>query len=371
MPTNRSSTGPVPGPHNAITDVPGLLVGQVQRTDPPYLTGTTVLHVPGMAVAGVDVRGGAPGTRETDLLDPVNSSPGVNAIVLTGGSAYGLDAAAGVMAWLEEQGQGVRVGPGTHDVVPIVPTAVLFDLGRGGGFGARPTAAWGRDAIGSATDGPVAEGNVGAGTGARTGRLKGGLGTASVRLPDGTTVGALVAVNAVGSTVDSTGRLLGERYGAGDEFAGLTTPSEPAPQAPPGPLPGMNTVIAVVATDVPLDKAAAQRMAMVAHDGIARAIDPVHTLLDGDTVFALSTAGGGSARLSVTDRAALVQLETVFAAGVTTLSRAIVRAVLAADSVRTPAGDLLGYRDAYPSAVAGYHPPSSDSSPTRSTRTGS
>src|SRR4051812_39878017 len=152
MPTNRSASGPVPGPHNAITDVPGLLVGHVQRLDPPYLTGTTVLHVPGMAVAGVDVRGGAPGTRETDLLDPVNSSPGVNAIVLTGGSAYGLDAATGVMAWLEEQGQGVRVGPGTHDVVPIVPAAVLFDLGRGGGFGARPTAAWGREAIAAATD---------------------------------------------------------------------------------------------------------------------------------------------------------------------------------------------------------------------------
>jgi L-aminopeptidase/D-esterase-like protein len=367
MPTNRSASGPVPGPHNAITDVPGLLVGHVQRLDPPYLTGTTVLHVPGMAVAGVDVRGGAPGTRETDLLDPVNSSPGVNAIVLTGGSAYGLDAATGVMAWLEEQGQGVRVGPGTHDVVPIVPAAVLFDLGRGGGFGARPTAAWGRDAIAAATDGPVAEGNIGAGAGARAGRLKGGLGTASLRLPDGTTVGALVAVNAAGSTVDGAGRLLGDRYGAGDEFAGLTTPSEPAPEAPAGPLPGMNTVIAVVATDVPLDKAAAQRMAMVAHDGIARAIDPIHTLIDGDTVFALSTSEPGRARLSVTDQAALVQLETVFAAGATTLSRAIVRAMLAADSVRTPAGTLLGYRDAYPSAVAGYHP--ADSSPTRTTGT--
>lgn len=355
MSTNGSAS-PTTGKHNAITDVPGLLVGHVQRTDPPYLTGTTVLHVPGAAVAGVDARGGAPGTRETDLLDPVNSNPGVNAIVLTGGSAYGLDAATGVMAWLEERAQGIRVGAGTHDVVPIVPTAVLFDLGRGGGFGARPTQAWGRDAIEAATDGPVAEGNVGAGTGARAGRLKGGLGTASVRLPDGTTVGALVVVNAVGSTVDPAGRLLGERYGLGDEFAGLTTPVEPAPDAPPGPLPGMNTVIAVVATDVPLDKAAAKRMAMVAHDGMARAIDPIHTLADGDTVFALSTAPVGQPRLTVSDPTALVQLEAVFAAGAATLSRAIVRAVLAAESVDTPAGRLLSYRDAYPSAVSAYRP---------------
>ncbi|HEU4948938.1 MAG TPA: P1 family peptidase [Kribbella sp.] len=352
MSMNGSAPGPVPGPHNAITDVPGILVGQVQRTDAPYLTGTTVLHLPGTAVAGADARGGAPGTRETDLLDPVNSNPGVNAIVLTGGSAYGLDAATGVMAWLEEQGQGVRVGPGTHEVVPIVSSAVLFDLGRGGAFQARPTHTWGREAIESAHDGPVAEGNVGAGAGARTGRLKGGLGTASVRFPDGTTVGALVVVNAVGSTVDSAGRLLGKRLGLGDEFDGLTTPVEPVPPAPPGPLPGMNTVIAAVATDVPLDKAAAKRMAMIAHDGIARAIDPVHTLLDGDTVFALSTAPAGPPRLTVTDPAALVRLETVFAAGARTLSRAIVRAVLAAESVTTPSGRLLSYRDAYPSAVA-------------------
>jgi L-aminopeptidase/D-esterase-like protein len=257
------------------------------------------------------------------------------------------------MEWLEERGEGVRVGPDPHDVVPIVPAAVMFDLGRGGAFGARPTRQWGREAIEAATDGPVAEGNVGAGTGARAGRLRGGLGTASVRLPDGTTVGALVVVNAVGSTVDPAGRLLGERYGLGAEFAGLTTPVEPAPEAPPGRLPGMNTVIAVVATDVGLDKAAAKRMAMVAHDGIARAVDPVHTLFDGDTVFALSTAPPGGTRLAVTNPETVVQLETVFATGARTLSRAIVRAVLAAGSVSLPTGRLMSYRDAYPSAVAG------------------
>ncbi|TWD84127.1 L-aminopeptidase/D-esterase-like protein [Kribbella amoyensis] len=341
-----------PGPQNAITDVPGVLVGQVERTDPPYLTGTTVVYLPGTAVAGVDVRGGAPGTRETDLLDPVNSNPGVNAIVLSGGSAYGLDTASGVMAWLEERGEGVRVGPGERDVVPIVPTAVVFDLGRGGGFTARPTGDWGRQAIEAAGNGAVAEGNHGAGAGTRVGRLKGGLGTASVRLDDGTTVGAIVVLNAVGSTVDATGRLYGDRYGLGEEYAGLRTPVEPPPDPPAGAVPGMNTVIAIVATDAPLDKAAAQRMAMVAHDGIARAVDPVHTLLDGDSVFALSTAPAEQARLSVTDRAAIARLESVFAAGARTLTRAIVSAVLAAETVETPAGRLVSYRDAYPSAFA-------------------
>ncbi|WBQ01998.1 P1 family peptidase [Kribbella sp. CA-293567] len=341
---------PRPGPHNAITDVPGVLVGQVERTDPPYLTGTTVVHVPETAVAGVDVRGGAPGTRETDLLDPVNSNPGVNAIVLSGGSAFGLDAASGVMRSLEARGVGIRVGAGEYDVVPIVPTAVIFDLGRGGGFQARPDADWGWQALDAATGGAVAEGNHGAGAGARAGGLKGGVGTASVVLADGTTVGALVIVNAAGSAVDAQGRLYGERYGLGEEFAGLRTPTEPPPDLP-GRIPGMNTVIAVVATDASLDKAAVKRMAMVAHDGLARALDPIHTLLDGDSIFALST--GKSERLSVTDPAALLQLESIFGAGARTLSRAVVRAMLAAETVETPAGKIISYRDAYPSAFLG------------------
>jgi putative pantetheine hydrolase len=343
-----TSEQPRPGPHNAITDVPGVLVGQVERTDAPYLTGTTVIHVPETAVAGVDVRGGAPGTRETDLLDPVNSNAGVNAIVLTGGSAYGLDAATGVMAGLEERGQGVRVGAGEHDVVPIVPTAVIFDLGRGGGFQARPTADWGRRALDAATDGPVAQGNHGAGAGAYVGGLKGGVGSASVRLLDGTTVGALVIVNAAGSAVDPQGRLSAERYGLAGEFPVLRTPTDPPPDLP-GRMPGMNTVIAVVATDASLDKAATKRMAMIAHDGLARAIDPIHTLVDGDSIFALST-GKATPRLTVTDPATLLQLETIFAAGARTLSRAIAHALLAAQTVETPTGRTLSYRDAYPSA---------------------
>lgn len=343
-----------PGPRNAITDVPGVLVGQVERVEAPYLTGTTVVHVPGTAVAGVDMRGGAPGSRETDLLDPVDANPGVNAVVLSGGSAFGLDTAGTVMRWLEDRGQGVRVGPGEKEVVPIVPAAVVFDLGRGGEFTARPEPSWGRDAIAAATDGPVAMGNHGAGAGARAGSLKGGVGTASVRLDDGTTVGALVVVNAAGSAVDADGNLYGARYGLGDEFAQLRTPTEPPPPPPAPSRPGMNTVIAVVATDVPLDKAAAKRMAMIAHDGFARAIDPIHTLVDGDGIFALSTRIGDDdrPRLSVTDPAAMHRLDAVFAAGARTMVRAMVHGLLAAESVETPAGRLLSYRDAYPSAFA-------------------
>jgi putative pantetheine hydrolase len=342
----------MPGPHNAITDVPGVLVGQVERMEAPYLTGTTVVHVPATAVASVDVRGGAPGTRETDLLDPVNSNRGINAVVLTGGSAYGLDTAGSVMRWLEERGEGVRVGPGERDVVPIVPTAVIFDLGRGGGFQARPESSWGADAIAAATDGPVALGNHGAGAGARAGALKGGVGSASVRLEDGSTVGVLVIVNAAGSTVDADGCLYGARYGLGDEFVQLRPPADPTPVATSTPLPGMNTVIAVVATDVPLDKAATKRMAMVAHDGLARAVDPIHTLVDGDSIFALSTRipDDDRVRLSVNDPMTLMQLETVYAAGAHTLSRAVVHAMLNAQTVETPAGRLVSYRDAYPSA---------------------
>jgi putative pantetheine hydrolase len=340
------------GRYNAITDVPGVRVGQYWSEEPPYLTGTTVVHVPDGAIAGVDVRGGAPGTRETDPMSPVNANAGVNAVVLTGGSAYGLDTAGGVMRWLEEHRQGVRVGVEPHEVVPIVPAAVIFDLGRGGDFTARPDAEWGRRAIEAATDGPVAQGNVGAGTGARAHALKGGLGTASAVLEDGTTVGALVVVNAAGSTVAPDGTLNGARYGLGDEFTHLRVPVEPAPPPPSYPRPGTNTTIAVVATDLPLDKAGVNRLAMVAHDGLARAIDPLHTLVDGDTVFALSTATQRE-RLSLNDREVLLRIQQVSAAATRTLARAVVHAMLAARGVETPNGSWPGYSDAYPSALGG------------------
>lgn len=343
------------GPANAITDVSGLHVGQVQATDGGYLTGTTVLYAPETAVAGADVRGGAPGTKELDLLDPLNSNPGVNAVVLTGGSAYGLDSASGVMRWLEERGEGVRVGGG---VVPIVPGAVIFDLNRGGDFSARPTPEWGYQAIDVATDGPVRTGVVGAGTGARAGGLKGGVGTASTTLPDGTVVGALVVVNAVGSTVDPRDcTLMGAALAEEGEFAGLRAPSRAecarAQRAAAGPTSAdgtapetsLNTTIAVIATDATLEKAAATKLAGVGHDGLARAINPLHTLNDGDTVIGMST-GKADAPLAINDPADSRQLNQIFNAGANTLSRAVADAMLAADS----AGGITSYCDTYPTA---------------------
>lgn len=206
---------------DALTDVAGLRVGHARLARAGALTGTTVVLAPeGGAVAAVDVRGGGPGTRETDALDPRNVVRRIDAVVLTGGSAFGLDAASGVAAWLEEQGRGVRVGPDPHQVVPVVPAACLFDLGRGGDWRARPDAALGRAAVRAAADSAagaaVAQGNVGAGTGAVAGGLRGGLGTASVLLESGATVGALVVVNAVGSVLDPlTGALYGSLFAGG------------------------------------------------------------------------------------------------------------------------------------------------------------
>src|SRR5512147_1171893 len=200
---------------DALTDVPGLRVGHATRSGDGWLTGTTVVLAPeGGAVAAVDVRGGGPGTKETDALDPRNVVQRVDAVVLTGGSAYGLDSASGVMAWLEEQGRGVPVGADPAHVVPVVPAACVFDLGRGGNFRARPDPATGRVAVEAAAacaaGVPIPEGCVGAGTGAVAGRLKGGVGTASAVLDSGVTVAALVVVNAAGSVLDpETGLLYG------------------------------------------------------------------------------------------------------------------------------------------------------------------
>jgi L-aminopeptidase/D-esterase-like protein len=264
----------------SICDVPGIAVGHA--TDEVGLTGCTVVLCEAGAVGGVDVRGAAPGTRETDLLRPESTVERVNAVLLTGGSAFGLDAAAGVMRFLEERGAGFPV---RSTVVPIVPGAVIFDLGLGDPR-ARPDARLGLAACVAATTDPPAEGSVGAGTGATVGKggglaraTKGGIGTASLRVGD-VTVAALVVVNAVGEVVDETGRVLaGVRPGTG---VGEQD----------GPAPGESTTIGVVATDLPLDKAGATRLAQAAHDGLARAVRPAHTAMDGDTFFALSTASG-------------------------------------------------------------------------------
>ncbi|MDJ1644670.1 P1 family peptidase [Streptomyces pakalii] len=342
---------------DALTDVAGIRVGHAEVAGAGALSGTTVVLAPeGGAVAAVDVRGGGPGTRETDALDPRNLVQRVDAVVLTGGSAFGLDAASGVMAWLEEQGRGVRVGPGPTQVVPVVPAAALFDLGRGGDWQARPDASTGRAAVEAAAASgpgePVAEGSVGAGTGAVAGQLKGGVGTASVRLASGVTVAAVVAVNAAGSVVDPrTGVLFGE-YGAGEPPVHppaevhaaaerrLAQEREAAEAAGAG-APPFNTTIAVVATDADLTRAQAQKLAGTAHDGLARAVRPVHLLTDGDTVFTLAT---GQVPVAPGNP---VAVNEVLAAGADVLARAIVKAVRAARSTEGPGGRLLSYTELY------------------------
>ncbi|MEW2284835.1 P1 family peptidase [Streptomyces sp. NPDC047841] len=335
---------------DALTDVAGMRVGHATRTGDGWLTGTTVVLAPvGGAVAAVDVRGGGPGTKETDALDPRTVVRKIDAVVLTGGSAYGLDAASGVMAWLEERERGVRVGPDPAHVVPVVPAACLFDLGRGGDFRARPDAGTGRAAVEAAAAGVpgarVAQGCVGAGTGAVAGRLKGGVGTASTVLDSGITVGALVVLNAAGSVLDpETGVLYGELFQGRVEYpaervheAACRRLDEAAAGNGPAPL---NTTLAVVATDADLCKAQAQKLAGTAHDGIARAVRPVHLLHDGDTVFALAT---GTHALDTHPLA----LNGLLAAGADVVTRAIVRAVRAAESVDGPGGVWPSYGELY------------------------
>jgi putative pantetheine hydrolase len=345
------------GPTNSLVDVAGLRVGQVQRVGEGWLTGSTVVLTGAAgAVGGVDVRGGGPGTRETDLLDPRNNVQGVHAVLLTGGSAFGLAAADGVMARLAAAGVGYPVGPEPGQVVPIVPAAVVFDLGRGGDFTARPDASFGGLACDQA-DGPaggeaVLAGCVGAGTGAVAGGLKGGVGSASEVLLDGATVGALVVVNAVGSTVDlGTGELLGARHLLPAEVPALRRPStddlaaaRDAAAARPEPRPPLATTLVVLGTDLTLSKAQCQKVAGVGHDGLARAINPVHSMFDGDTVFALATV--------VRDAPDPLAFHALLAAAADCVTRAVVHAMLAATSVETSAGAWRSYSEAFPSAVS-------------------
>ena len=305
----------------------GLEVGQF--TDPRRPTGCSVVIARTGAVGGVDVRGAAPGTRETDLLDPANLVGVVHAVLLTGGSAWGLDAAGGVMRWLEEEGVGLYVGSAPGQVVPIVPAAVLFDL-HVGDARIRPDAAAGYAACQAAGD-EIAQGNAGAGAGATVGKLfgmpyamKGGIGTASVTL-EGVTVGALIAVNALGDVVDPAAGtpIAGARTEDGQQLRGSVAAAL-AGDKPLALLAGANTTIGVVATDAPLTKAQCQRLAGAGHDGLARAIRPVHTMSDGDTLFALSTGMAGALDFNV--------LCTMAGEAV---ARACVNAVRAAQGVTT------------------------------------
>jgi L-aminopeptidase/D-esterase-like protein len=322
--------------NNAITDIPGTEVGQTQ--DDEALTGCTVIICRRGAVGGVDVRGSAPGTRETDLLNPINLVDKVHAVVLAGGSAFGLDAASGVMKYLAEQKIGYGVGAVR---VPIVPAAILFDLGLGKST-RHPDAEMGYSAAASAQAGPVAEGNVGAGTGASVGKIfgmggamKSGLGTASIEIGGGVVVGAIVAINAFGDVLDPvTGQIIAGarptklgamKIGGSEPFADtLKVMQSLAGRTILNLATGGNTVIAVVATNARFNKAQATKVAQMAHDGLARAVRPAHTMLDGDTIFALATG----------QKKANVSIVGAFAAEA--LAQAILRAVQAAK----PAGGL-------------------------------
>lgn len=300
--------------HDDITDIPGIRVGH--DTNLEAGTGCTVILCDTPATGGVDVRGGAPATRETDLLRPMNLVGGINAILLTGGSAFGLDAASGVMRYLEERGIGHDTGVAR---VPIVPAAAIFDLAFGSAT-IRPDAASGYRACEQVSNDAIAQGTVGAGTGATVGKMagpafmmKGGLGSASMTLSDGSIVGAIVSVNALGDIVDPQTQqvIAGARNLDSSGFLAAN--------------PFGNTTIAVVATSAALTREQANKMAQMAHDGMAQVIRPAHTMFDGDTVFALAL-GPTSQRLHDSPLAA-IQISTIGAAAATTLARAIIKAV--------------------------------------------
>lgn len=284
------ATPPTPGARNLITDVAGLRVGNA--TDAQIKTGVTVLVGDQPFTCGVHVMGGAPGTRETDLLAPDKTVEQVDALVLSGGSAFGLDAPSGVADALRAEGRGFQVG---DQNVPIVPGAILFDLINGGDktWAANPYKALGTKALANAAT-EFALGSTGAGAGATTATLKGGLGSASITLPSGHTVGALVAVNALGSaTVGDTPHFWAAPFEQGNEFGALgVATTYPDPHMPPTKLSahqGANTTIGIIATDAQLTKAQCTRLATAAHDGYARALFPAHTPMDGDLIFAAAT----------------------------------------------------------------------------------
>lgn len=323
-----------------ITDVPGILVGHHQRVDADarlgagWATGTTVVLTPPGTTGAVDVRGGAPGTRESDLLDPANTVSTVDAVVLTGGSAYGLAAADGVMRWLEEQGRGVALPGGT---VPIVPGAVIFDLPVGA-WRNRPDAEFGYSAAELADNAP-AWGSVGAGAGARAGTLKGGVGSASVDLGNGIVVGAVVVANPVGLVINPA---TGLPWSA-DILSELSVPP-PAEVEKLRGLPdksvSLNTTIGAVATNAALSKAQCRRVAIAAHDGLARAIRPAHTPMDGDTLYVLATGTGGGDADALTAAVGIAAADCV--------ERAVARAVVGAASV----AGIPAYRDVLPGAFS-------------------
>ncbi|WP_370591457.1 P1 family peptidase [Saccharopolyspora montiporae] len=343
------------GAADSIVDVAGVQVGHHQRLDDAWATGSSAVLVPDGATAAVDVRGGGPGTRETDVLEPSHLVQQAHAVLLSGGSAYGLAAADGVMRWLAERGHGMQVGESPEHVVPVVPAAVLFDLPMSD-WGNRPDAEFGYRAAAAASATETRQGNIGAGTGAVAGPLKGGIGTASAQLPElpgaqaGARIGALVAVNSAGAVVDpDTGLpwypLDGLRRPDDAEIAAARAHADQRPgrRGPIGrPL---NTTIGVLATDLGLSKPQCRRMAVAAQDGLARAIRPAHALTDGDTLFALATGRRGDLPAPGAPGWAGA-LDAVCAVAADVVATAIVRAVLAAE----PVDEVMSYTSRYPSA---------------------
>jgi putative pantetheine hydrolase len=329
------------GKNNCLTDVEGIMVGHFTSTE--AASGVTVVLCLDGAVAGVDVRGSAPGTRETDCIMPLNLVQEVQAVGLTGGSVYGLSTADGVVRWLAEKGCGFPLEQGM--VAPIVPAAALFDLGRGKDYVPTISHEWGVQACESATSGAVPLGCVGAGTGAMAGGIKGGLGSASEILDSGITVAALIAVNALGSVINKVTGLPWEvDLELNQEFGPLSRRAVKLPENTT-PQPSSNTTIGVVATDAILTKTQAQKVAQMAQDGLARAIRPAHTMYDGDTIFCLST---GKRDLPQAEGFFVVKgaeaVNEIGRAAADCTSRAIIRAVIEARSL----GTMTALRDLAP-----------------------
>ncbi len=335
-----------PGPRNLITDVGGLLVGNAEDRD--GWTGVTVVLPDAPVVAAVDVRGGGPGSRELAVLEPETVVDQVHGVALSGGSAYGLDAGGGVMSWLAQQGRGFELN---GSIVPIVPTAILFDLSLGGDKAWLESSATPpyRELAIRACDRAAEEfaiGNAGAGFAATAGTLKGGLGSASACTEDGITVGALAAVNAMGRvTYPGSPRFYAGEYELAGELGGqerFTVPTDDGVAVLPPVQPGANTTLAVVATNLPLDQGSAKRLAIMAQDGLARAIRPVHTPFDGDIVFALSTGTGEA----MSDPREMAQLGSLAGACV---ARAVMRGVFEADTL----GIAKSYKALHGEALCG------------------
>ena len=321
-----------PGAHNSITDVPGVRVGH-HTVRQGTLRGTTAILFDGSGLLGMDVRGGNPVTLGDSIFNPVTIGEQVDAVVLSGGSFFGLAAVPGVVDYLYERGQGVKTAYG---VVPIVPAAVIFDL-RMDNAKVRPTREWGYEAAKNARGGRVEQGNVGAGAGGTAGKmrggipLKGGLGTASVLLSEGVTVGVLVVLNPLGDLINP---VTGELYAVGGGFDKLAPPNV----ARDAKASEMNTTLVLIATDAELNKPQLTKVAQMAHDGLARAIRPVHTMFDGDTVFAVSVGWGKRKKLEMPAAQAVDRIGT---AASDVLVRAIINGMNAAESIQ----DFPSYRD--------------------------